>query len=33
MHIIAAKAECFYEALQPSFVTYQKQVLKKILRL
>ena len=30
MHIIAAKAECFYEALQPSFVTYQKQVLKNI---
>ena len=30
MHVIAAKAECFYEALQPSFKTYQKQVLKNI---
>ncbi len=30
MHIIAAKAECFYEALQPSFKTYQEQVLKNI---
>ncbi len=28
MHVIAAKAECFYEALQPSFKTYQNQVLK-----
>lgn len=27
-HIIAAKAVCFGEALQPSFVDYQKQVLK-----
>ncbi|MEA1962095.1 MAG: serine hydroxymethyltransferase [Bacillota bacterium] len=27
-HIIAAKAVCFYEALQPSFVDYQKQVVK-----
>ena len=27
MHIIAAKAVAFLEALQPSFVTYQKQVL------
>lgn len=27
-HIIAAKAVCFYEALQPSFVEYQKQVVK-----
>lgn len=26
MHIIAAKAVCFYEALQPSFKTYQQQV-------
>ncbi len=26
-HIIAAKAQCFYEALQPEFITYQKQVL------
>ena len=29
-HVIAAKAECFYEALQPSFKEYQKQVLKNI---
>lgn len=27
-HIIAAKAVCFFEALQPSFVDYQKQVVK-----
>lgn len=27
-HIIAAKAVCFYEALQPEFIDYQKQVLK-----
>ncbi len=27
-HIIAAKGVAFFEALQPSFVTYQKQVLK-----
>ena len=26
MHIIAAKAVCFHEALQPRFVEYQKQV-------
>lgn len=26
MHIIAAKAQCFYEALQPEFKTYAKQV-------
>jgi glycine hydroxymethyltransferase len=30
MHVIGAKAECFYEALQPEFKTYQKQVLKNI---
>ena len=30
MHIIAAKAECFYEALNPSFKSYQNQVLKNI---
>ena len=30
MHVIGAKAECFYEALQPSFKTYQEQVLKNI---
>ena len=29
-HIIAAKAQCFYEALQPSFREYQIQVLKNI---
>ena len=28
MHVIAAKAECFYEALQPEFIEYQLQVLK-----
>lgn len=28
MHIIAAKAISFYEALQPEFVDYQKQVVK-----
>ena len=28
MHVIAAKAECFYEALQPEFKNYQEQVLK-----
>lgn len=26
MHIIAAKAQCFYEALQPQFTEYAKQV-------
>ena len=30
MHVIAAKAECFYEALQKDFIDYQKQVLKNI---
>ena len=30
MHVIAAKAQCFYEALQPSFKEYQKQVIKNI---
>lgn len=30
MHVIAAKAQCFYEALQPEFITYQKQVIKNI---
>ncbi len=29
-HIIAAKAQCFYEALQSDFVDYQKQVLKNM---
>jgi len=28
MHVIAAKAVAFHEALQPSFVQYQKQVVK-----
>lgn len=28
MHIIAAKAACFYEALQPDFTDYAKQVVK-----
>ena len=27
-HVIAAKAVCFYEALEPSFIKYQKQVIK-----
>lgn len=30
MHIIAGKAACFYEALQPSFKEYQQQVLKNM---
>ena len=30
MHVIAAKAECFYEALQSSFKSYQQQVLNNI---
>lgn len=30
MHVIGAKAECFYEALQPTFKEYQSQVLKNI---
>lgn len=29
-HIIAAKAQCFYEALQPSFKEYQIEVLKNM---
>ena len=29
-HVIADKAQCFYEALQPEFIEYQKQVLKNI---
>lgn len=28
MHVIAAKAQMFYEALQPEFTSYQKQVIK-----
>jgi len=27
MHVIAAKAQCFYEALQPEFKEYQQQVI------
>src|SRR5574344_1537905 len=30
MHVIAAKAECFYEALTPEFREYQLQVIKNI---
>ncbi len=30
MHVIAAKAECFYEALQPEFKEYMIQVTKNI---
>ena len=30
MHVIAGKAVCFYEALQPSFKTYSQQVLKNM---
>lgn len=30
MHVIAAKAECFYEAMQSEFKEYQMQVLKNI---
>lgn len=30
MHVIGAKAECFYEALKPEFKKYQEQVLKNI---
>ena len=30
MHVIGAKAQCFYEALNPQFKLYQEQVLKNI---
>ena len=30
MHVIPAKAQCFYEALQPEFKEYQKQVVKNM---
>lgn len=30
MHVIAAKAQCFYEALQPEFKEYQKRVINNI---
>ena len=29
-HVIAAKTQCFYEALQPEFIDYQNQVLKNM---
>jgi glycine/serine hydroxymethyltransferase len=28
MHVIAAKAVCFHQALQPEFKTYQEQIVK-----
>ena len=28
MHVIAAKAVCFHEALQPSFIEYQRQIIR-----
>lgn len=33
MHVVAAKAVCFKEAMQPSFVEYQRQVLANAKRL
>ena len=30
MHVIGAKAQCFYEALQPEFKEYQKQIVKNM---
>ncbi len=30
MHVIAAKAQCFYEALQPEFKEYQARVIKNM---
>jgi len=33
MHVIAAKAVCFYEALQPSFADYQRAILDNALAL
>ena len=30
MHVIGAKAQCFYEALQPEYKEYMKQVVKNI---
>jgi glycine hydroxymethyltransferase len=32
-HVIAAKAVCFHEALQPSFKTYQQQIVKNAVAL
>jgi len=33
MHVIAAKAVCFFEAMQPEFVDYQQSVLSNALAL
>ena len=33
MHVIAAKAQCFYEALQPEFKEYQRQVVSNAKKL
>lgn len=33
MHVIAAKAVCFHEALQPGFTAYQQQIVKNAARL
>src|SRR5690554_1984762 len=33
MHVIAAKSQCFYEALQPEFISYQQQVIKNAKKL
>lgn len=33
MHVIAAKAVCFHEALQPGFKAYQQQIVKNAARL
>ncbi len=33
MHVIGAKAQCFYEALQPEFIDYQKQVINNAKKL
>ncbi|MEG0826014.1 MAG: serine hydroxymethyltransferase [Bacilli bacterium] len=33
MHVIAAKAQCFYEALKPEFKIYQQEVLKNASKL
>ena len=33
MHVIAAKAVCFKEAMEPGFVEYQKQIVANARRL
>ncbi|MGC8867982.1 MAG: serine hydroxymethyltransferase, partial [Elusimicrobiales bacterium] len=33
MHVIAAKAVCFYEAMKPDFIDYQKQVVRNAQKL